>query len=97
MELTLAAAKVLPKNSSKATLIGRVWRPDIEGPSVVILRDGNLIDIRGGVIAVRKGDKKRCFIGGREGADKRRDVEVVYAAVTVHVAEQHLGQADRIQ
>ena len=45
MELTLAAAKVLPINSSEATLIGRVWRPDIEGPSVVILRDGNLIDI----------------------------------------------------
>lgn len=28
-----------------ARLIGRVWRPELEGPSVVIIRDGVLFDV----------------------------------------------------
>ena len=30
---------------SRGTFVGRVWRPDVEGPSVVTLRDGTLCDI----------------------------------------------------
>jgi len=30
---------------SRGTFVGRVWRPDVEGPSVVALRDGTLCDI----------------------------------------------------
>ena len=55
------------------------------------------VDICGRLAAVRELRLQRCFIGGRKGADKRRDVKVVYAAVAVHVAEQDLGQANRIQ
>lgn len=47
MELTLSAEQILPEDASAATLVGRVWRPDLEGPSVVVLRDGNLVDITG--------------------------------------------------
>lgn len=47
MELTLNAAQVLPDDSAEATLVGRVWRPDLAGPSIVVLREGNLIDITG--------------------------------------------------
>ncbi|MDD9918184.1 MAG: fumarylacetoacetate hydrolase family protein [Rhodospirillaceae bacterium] len=47
MKLTLNAAQVLPDDSAEATLVGRVWRPELAGPSIVVLRDGNLIDITG--------------------------------------------------
>src|SRR5438105_4684760 len=28
-----------------AVLIGRIWRPDVQGPSLVVVRDGQLLDI----------------------------------------------------
>ncbi|HTC11089.1 MAG TPA: fumarylacetoacetate hydrolase family protein [Acetobacteraceae bacterium] len=37
----------LPDDAGAATLVGRVWRPDVGGPSVVVLRDGMLVDITG--------------------------------------------------
>ena len=43
MHLTPAAA--LPIDHAKATLVGRVFRPDVAGPSVVVLRGSDLIDI----------------------------------------------------
>jgi fumarylacetoacetate (FAA) hydrolase family protein len=36
---------MLPDDSAQAALAGRVWRPDVGGPSVVAVRDGDLIDI----------------------------------------------------
>src|ERR1700681_2574233 len=36
---------ILPADWPHACLVGRVWRPDIQGPSVVVLRDGALLDI----------------------------------------------------
>lgn len=36
---------MLPEDSSRARLVGRVWRPDIAGPSVVCLRAGRVIDV----------------------------------------------------
>jgi fumarylacetoacetate (FAA) hydrolase family protein len=35
----------LPADLDRATLVGRVWRPDVEGPSVVTVRDGRVLDI----------------------------------------------------
>lgn len=35
----------LPDDATRATLAGRIWRPDVGGPSVVVVRDGNLLDI----------------------------------------------------
>jgi fumarylacetoacetate (FAA) hydrolase family protein len=35
----------LPADAAAATLVGRVWRPEFEGPSVVVVRDGALVDI----------------------------------------------------
>jgi fumarylacetoacetate (FAA) hydrolase family protein len=37
--------KVLPADHSKAALAGRIWRPDVDGPSVVTLRGDELFDI----------------------------------------------------
>ena len=36
---------VLPDDAGVATLAGRVWRPDVAGPSVVAVRGGDLIDV----------------------------------------------------
>jgi fumarylacetoacetate (FAA) hydrolase family protein len=36
---------VLPDDAATATLAGRVWRPDVNGPSVVAIRDGAAFDI----------------------------------------------------
>ena len=47
MNLNLAAESVLPEDAGAATLVGRVWRPDKDGPSVVVLRNGDLVDITG--------------------------------------------------
>jgi len=35
----------LPEDQFRAALAGRVWRPDVDGPSVVAIRDGDVFDI----------------------------------------------------
>ena len=43
--LSLTPQTTLPHDAASAALLGRVWRPDVAGPAVVTLRDGDLIDI----------------------------------------------------
>ena len=38
-------AGMLPEDHAEATLVGRVWNPDVGGPSLVVVRDGELVDI----------------------------------------------------
>ena len=45
MDLVLDPQACLPVDQGDATLVGRVWRPDLEGPSVVALRHGRAIDV----------------------------------------------------
>jgi fumarylacetoacetate (FAA) hydrolase family protein len=51
--LTLEAPATLPRDAGRATLVGRVWRPDVGGPSVVAVRDGRLIDVSRAFATVR--------------------------------------------
>jgi fumarylacetoacetate (FAA) hydrolase family protein len=51
--LTLEAPATLPRDAGRATLVGRVWRPDLGGPSVVAVRDGRLIDVSRAFATVR--------------------------------------------
>jgi fumarylacetoacetate (FAA) hydrolase family protein len=44
-QLRDAARPALPEDAVNATLVGRAWRPDAGGPSVVALRDGVAFDI----------------------------------------------------
>ncbi len=44
-ELRDALRPALPEDAATATLAGRVWRPDVQGPSVVALRGAELIDV----------------------------------------------------
>jgi fumarylacetoacetate (FAA) hydrolase family protein len=43
----------LPRDAGDATLLGRVWRPDQAGPSVVTLRDGIVYDITADFATIR--------------------------------------------
>ena len=44
-QLHAALHPVLPDDAANAALAGRVWMPDAEGPAVVAIRDGALVDI----------------------------------------------------
>jgi fumarylacetoacetate (FAA) hydrolase family protein len=45
MALNTTSAFCLPDDHEQATLVGRIWRPDAGGPSVVALRGAELVDI----------------------------------------------------
>src|SRR5882724_141900 len=45
LPLTLTVATTLPEDAKSATLVGRVWRPELEGPSVVRLDGETVVDI----------------------------------------------------
>lgn len=53
LTLTTAPAMALPVDASEATLVGRVWRPEVAGPAVVVVRDGTLFDISVSVPTIR--------------------------------------------
>jgi fumarylacetoacetate (FAA) hydrolase family protein len=49
----LTAATTLPADGLAGALVGRVWRPDVGGPSVVVARDGALFDITAAFATIR--------------------------------------------
>ena len=49
----LTAATTLPADGLAGALVGRIWRPDVGGPTVVVARDGALFDITGSFATTR--------------------------------------------
>ena len=47
MTLTLDSAAVLPADGAAGTLVGRAWRPELDGPSIVVVRQDGVYDITG--------------------------------------------------
>jgi fumarylacetoacetate (FAA) hydrolase family protein len=45
MKLNASASFALPEDAERAVLVGRVWRPDRDGPSVVAVRGVEAVDI----------------------------------------------------
>jgi fumarylacetoacetate (FAA) hydrolase family protein len=45
MTLDTSASFALPEDAERAVLVGRVWRPELDGPSVVAVRGVEVIDI----------------------------------------------------
>src|SRR6266568_4565069 len=45
MTIKIDVSSTLPTDSTAGTLVGRVWRPDLAGPSVVALRPDGVFDI----------------------------------------------------
>ena len=43
--MQLTPENTLPADAGHATLLGRIWRPELQGPSVVTVRNGMVIDI----------------------------------------------------
>lgn len=44
--MTTGGSGILDERAAgEGTFVGRVWRPDAQGPSLVVLRDGSLVDI----------------------------------------------------
>src|ERR1700754_1455441 len=41
----LSAAAILPEDADRATLVGRIWDPAVGGPTPVLIRRGQAIDI----------------------------------------------------
>lgn len=51
--LSLTPANTLPADAARAALAGRVWRPELDGPSVVVLRGDDLVDISSAFATMR--------------------------------------------
>lgn len=51
--LLLTPANTLPADADRAALAGRVWRPDLGGPSLAVLRDDDLVDVTGSFATMR--------------------------------------------
>ena len=45
IDLSTSAAEAVPEDAASAALAGRVWRPEVAGPSVGALRDGVAVDV----------------------------------------------------
>jgi fumarylacetoacetate (FAA) hydrolase family protein len=45
LSLSQALAASLPTDGCAGTLAGRVWRPDVNGPSVVAVREEGVVDV----------------------------------------------------
>ncbi|CAL76301.1 conserved hypothetical protein [Bradyrhizobium sp. ORS 278] len=43
--INLTPETVLPDDGASGTLVGRVWRPDLDGPAVVAVRDDGVFDV----------------------------------------------------
>lgn len=43
--MQLTPENTLPADTGHATLLGRIWRPELQGPSVVTVRNGMVIDV----------------------------------------------------
>jgi fumarylacetoacetate (FAA) hydrolase family protein len=45
MSLAIDITSTLPADSTSGTLVGRVWRPELGGPSVVVIRQDGVFDV----------------------------------------------------
>ncbi|MBZ9938478.1 fumarylacetoacetate hydrolase family protein [Mesorhizobium sp. BR1-1-16] len=53
MPFDTTPAFALPQDAGEATLVGRVFRPDLDGPSIVSLRGDEVLDITAEVVTMR--------------------------------------------
>ncbi|CAN7370283.1 fumarylacetoacetate hydrolase family protein [Massilia sp. LjRoot122] len=83
-------ANLLPADLDEALLVGRVWRPaPVNGPAVVALRRGRLIDISAHAITVAdlfEREDAREIVRAAEGEDLGCAVQLVTAAAAGEAA-----------
>src|SRR4051794_4334348 len=88
MQLQLEQASTLPQDGAAGTLIGRVWRRDRGGPSVVIVRDGAVHDISAGAPTVRD----LCEAADRAALAKSAQGEPIGSLADVLANTPHPGR-----
>jgi fumarylacetoacetate (FAA) hydrolase family protein len=70
MPFDTSPAFALPDDAGRAALVGRVWRPDAGGPSVVAVRGAELVDISAAAPTVRdlcEAPDPAAFAAGADG------------------------------
>ena len=53
ISIELSVETTLPDDGTSGTLVGRVWRPDVGGPSVVAIGADGVIDVSGKLPTMR--------------------------------------------
>ena len=54
VSVDLSPDRVLPEDAAQAVLVARIWRPDLQGPSIAVLRGSEVIDITSPEIATMR-------------------------------------------
>jgi fumarylacetoacetate (FAA) hydrolase family protein len=86
MALRLDVAATLPTDSTAGTLVGRVWRPELAGPSVVAIRHDGVYDISRAYPTMRDLCESADPAGGAAAAEGERigDLAAILANTTEH-------------
>lgn len=71
---TIDASGLLPKDSESALLVGRVWEPAMAGPTLCLLRDGELFDLSPVAPTMRDLLELTDLAGEIEGAGELRSI-----------------------
>lgn len=83
MAARLDLTTTLPADSPTATLVGRVWRPDVDGPSIVAIRAGGVHDISGAFATMRDlceaPDPAAAAASAGTGGERLADVAAILA------------------
>jgi fumarylacetoacetate (FAA) hydrolase family protein len=83
---------VLPDDAGEALLAGRVWRPDVAGPSVVAVRDSDLIDVSRAFPTMRDLCEAADPVAALRGAAGERVGSVDAVLANTPVAQRDTGQ-----
>jgi fumarylacetoacetate (FAA) hydrolase family protein len=92
----MTAMEEIVSASRQGCLVGRVWRPDVDGPAIVVVRDGDIVDITSGTYPTMsdllEADDPAAVVRGLQGeklislADLlERSVEPADGAGTIHL------------
>lgn len=73
MDLQTDIERALPEDAGEALLVGRVWRPDVGGPSVVALRGHEVVDISTAAATLRD----LCESNNPQGIARQSKGEVI--------------------
>jgi len=92
MQLSLDAARTLPADGAAGTLIGRVWRPDAGGPSVVAVRPDGVHDITAAFATVRDLCEAQDPAGAAAGAAGERIGDLASLLANTPEAERNDGR-----
>ena len=72
-EFLSRVSAALPDDAARASLAGRIWRPELAGPSVVAIRDGAVVDVSAAFPTMRD----LCEVAAPPAALRRASGETV--------------------